>query len=148
MPALPDPPLVQRSWLARGEFNPSPRWGRTGHAIMYETQVTFFRRAPAKDQSGGFKGTATADFYTVMAHVELDTESVTEGSITGIVGIGQRRHYWVQMDLPADTDDIPSKGDRMRFTDATGADIDVAIDEVDIPEGTLDHVEITTEDIL
>lgn len=147
MPALPDPPLAQRSWLGRGQFSPSPKWGLTGHAIMYETQLTFSRRGPAKDLHGGFKGTAKDDYYVAMGHVEVEERVGASTVFGGVTGIALGRRYWAQIDLPVDTADLPRKGDRMRFIDQYGATVDIAISVVDTPEGSRDHVEIVSEDI-
>ena len=43
MPALPPAPLVHRSWLVRGLQSPNPKWAKTGHAILYETPLSFKR---------------------------------------------------------------------------------------------------------
>lgn len=143
MPPLPSGPLVQRSWLARGQFNPSPKWGLTGHAIMYETQLIFSRSADSKDQHGGFKAGDLVDYLTVMGHAELETEGVQ--LVEGVLSVTGRRHWWFQIDIPVDTDLVPVKGDRLRFVDYLGTTVSVQLDQVDTPEGGLDHLELMSE---
>ena len=144
MPALPDPPLVQRSWLARGQFSPTPTWGQSMHAILMETSATFYRNSLTKTEMGGFAGSNPTAYMTAMVHAEL--EDVGSSDVLMEPGPVRKRHYLVMMKMPVDTVDLPHRSDRIRFTDPQGNVIDMPIAQVDAPEGVGDHLELRTEE--
>lgn len=146
MPALPNPPLVHRSWLVRGLQSPNPKWAKTGHPILHETVLSFARTAYVKDDTGAFKGSgAAAQYLQVEGHCELQ---VSSASVVGdpAVGLVHKRTYDIFIDLPADTDLIPRKGDVVSFTDERGKAISLRVAFVDVAEGWADHLEIETEE--
>jgi len=146
MPALPDEPLVHRSWLTRGIFSPSPTWGLTVPPVWLDTPVTFTRNGPRTEVGGSWEGGTAQSFSSVMAHVEME-ESVLLANDIGVPSVGflKKRHYLVIIPLPADTDDIPKLNDRVSFTDPKGEQFNLAIEGVMVSENDADHLEISTD---
>jgi len=140
------PPLVHRSWLARGAFSPSPTWGDVTHAIMLESTVAFTRTGLVRDGSGGFMPSPTEAYLTVQAHVEF-LESAN-AYMNETVGPARQRVFMVYMDMPADLTDVPKKGDRIAFTDATNVARDIPITKVTNPQGLGEYLVIETEEVV
>ena len=138
-----------RSWTRRGLTHPSP-WGRSIPDQWASTELHFYSRvrAPNNNTIGGQGGRSVAEEYlTVWGHAELVVESGLQSSDGGTAT--DRRFYDVFLDLPLPPGaTIPRKGDRLWFNDGLANKIDVAIVYVDLPEGSVDHLEIRTEDII
>lgn len=136
---------LDRAWVRRALVSPPP-FGESLPDVWSETEFNFYRRTDTtQNRIGGFAGAGVENNYLICnGHAEVVER--TADIITDVQRGGNmvRRHYNLFIPVPDDTGLLPRKGDRVWFYDGIGRRIDLALDYVDLPEGTADHVEITT----
>lgn len=142
---------LDESWVNRGLFDPPP-FSESLPDHLLRVELNFYRRSGGSPNNiGGFKG-QPADVPVLVTHGHAELHE-GQGLLADNLSIGAvKRHYELFIPVPRtdegviDLDHVPKKGDRVWWYDALGRRLDQPVMEVAAPEGTADHLEISTDE--
>jgi hypothetical protein len=141
------PPLFDRGWTRRAYASPPP-FARSVPTNLQETYVLIERRVLSLNDVGGFGGSDWQTVYSGPCHAEHhqdDIPTFTGSPTVDVLGVTIKHWYEIFMDIPDDPAQMPQKRDRATFSDGYEVHV-LPLDHVELPDGTVDHLEILTEE--